>query len=173
MSAQRNRALAGGLLLACLGVPMAAADSDAEARIADEIEATLLRLSEQGALKANRGNTLSLEREAKVRYELGAVVDIDLQASTVTIVAITPGGSAERMALQVGDRILAVNGLDLARSSDLGTDFAMHAARAKGELQLTVRRGTREFEVSGQADQVLVPGFRLRVELPRLPETGS
>ena len=161
--------VAGGLLLAGRSVM---AETETEARLADEIEATLLRLSESGALGAAQGRRLEVEREARVRYELGAVVDIDLDAGSVTIVAITPGGSAEKMALRVGDRIIAVNGLDLAKSADLGGDFALQAARAQGELLLTVRRGPREFEVRGRAEQVLVPGFRLRVDLPKLPTEG-
>lgn len=158
--------LAGGLLLAG---PAASADADADERIADEIEATLLRLSESGALRAHQGKSLQLKREAQVRYELGAVVDIDLDVGSVVIVAITPGGSAEKMALRVGDQITAINGLDLAKSADLGRDFALQAAKAGGELTLTVRRGMREFEVRGRAEQVLVPGFRLRIDLPELP----
>lgn len=168
MSLRLALLLASGPLLAATPLP-AFADTDTEARVADEIEATLLRLSESGALRAHQGKTLQVEREARVRYELGAVVDIDLDAGSVTIVAITPGGSAERMALQVGDRIVAINGLDLAKSEDLGGDFALQAARAQGELMLTVRRGMRQFEVRGRAEQVLVPGFRLRVDLPELP----
>lgn len=162
-------AVAGGLLLAAAPV---LAESGVEARLADEIEATLLRLSESGVLGAAPGLSLEVEREPRIRYELGAVVDIDAPSSSVTIVAITPGGSAEKMALQVGDRIIAVNGLDLAKSADLGGDFALQAARAKGELMLTVRRGLREFEVRGRAQPVLVPGFRLRVDLPEVPLEG-
>jgi predicted metalloprotease with PDZ domain len=159
--------LAGGLLLAATAPR---ADADTEARVAEEIEATLLRLIESGLLREHSGKTLDVKREARVRYELGAVVDIDADADSATVVAITPGGSAERMALQVGDRIIAINGLNLAKSDDLGGDFALQAARAQGELLLTVRRDSREFEVRGRAEQVLLPGFRLRIDLPELPD---
>lgn len=165
-------ALAAGLLLAWTVAAPARAESDVEARLADEIEATLLRLSESGALGGAQGSRLEVSREARVRYELGAVVDLDPEAGSVTIVAITPGGTAEKMALRVGDRIVEVNGLDLAKSADLGGDFALQAARAQGDLMLTVRRGMRVFQVRGRAERVLVPGFRLRVDLPKLPAEG-
>ena len=45
------------------------------------------------------------------RYELGAVVDVRrASVNGVTILAITPGGAADRMGLQTGDQLRVVNG---------------------------------------------------------------
>nr|WP_282452912.1 PDZ domain-containing protein [Lysobacter sp. CAU 1642] len=151
--------------------PSMAAESEVERQVADEVEAALLRLAESGAL-AETGRSLSIEREPRVRYELGAVVEIDTASGEAPIVAITPGGSAERMGLRVGDRILAINDLDLTRSEDPGADFARSTARAQGRLRLVVRRGERRLELAGSAERVLVPGFRLRIEQPDLNSTG-
>ena len=47
----------------------------------------------------------------RTRYELGAVVDVRrASADGVPLLAITPGGAADRLGLQAGDRLRTVNG---------------------------------------------------------------
>lgn len=166
-----NRRASWAVLIALASCTAAAAESagEIERRVGDEVEAALLRLVDSGLLEGYEGRTLSVGREPRVRYELGAVVEIGSEAGSAPIVAITPGGSAERMGLRVGDRILAINGVDLTRSADPGADFARSTARANGQLQLTVARGGQQLELAGSAERVLVPGFRLRIEPADLP----
>lgn len=151
--------------------PVCAAESteEVERRVGDEVEAALLRLAESGLLDDYQGRVLNIEREPRVRYELGAVVEIGPDSGAAPVVAITPGGSAERMGLQVGDRILAINGVDLGRSEDPGADFARSAARWKGQLRLRVQRGEQQLELEGRAEPVLVRGFRLRIDPAVIP----
>lgn len=161
------------LLAGLIGAfPALAAEStdEVEQRVGDEVEAALLRMAESGVLDGYAGRVLTIDREPRVRYELGAVVEVDPDSGSSPVVAITPGGSAERMGLKVGDRILAINDVDLSRSEDPGLDFARSAARLKGQLRLSVQRGERQLELQGSAEPVLVPGFRLRVTPGAPPE---
>jgi predicted metalloprotease with PDZ domain len=143
------------VLLPWLLVAGSAAAAEPDPRIAEEIETALLRLAELGALDAlEGGRPLIVEREPRVRYELGAVVEIGPELRHADVVAITPGGSAAAMGLAVGDRIHAINGVSLVGQADPGAAFAQ-AVMQSGALQL-----------SGSAEPVLVPGFRLRIEQP-------
>jgi predicted metalloprotease with PDZ domain len=153
------------VLLALTWRPLLAAEPDP--RIAEEIEDALIRLSEMGALQApDTSKRLVIRREAQVRYQLGAVVGIEPGKDEMPVLAITPGGHAEQMGLQLGDRILAINGVQLAHSSDLGADFVLAVSRFKGRLELHVRRGERELNLRGRAEAIMVPGYRLVIEPP-------
>lgn len=155
------------LLLPWLLLAGAATAAEPDPRIAEEIETALLRLAELGALDAlESGRPLTVEREPRVRYELGAVVEIGPELRHADVVAITPGGSAAAMGLAVGDRILAINGVSLAGQADPGAAFAQAVMHSGGRFTLDVRRRGRALQLSGSAEPVLVPGFRLRIEQP-------
>jgi predicted metalloprotease with PDZ domain len=157
---------ASGLLLALAWSPASVA-IDPDPRIAEHIEDTLIRLSDMGALeRPGVPRRLLIEREAQVRYQLGAVVGIEPGKQEMPVLAITPGGHAEQMGLQLGDRILTINGVQLAQSSDLGADFVLAVSRYKGRLELHVRRGEQELKLQGQAEAIMVPGYRLLIYPP-------
>lgn len=141
----------------------------ADARIEQEVEETLLRLLDMGALEAaSPGRPIVIRREARMRYELGAIVarPIAGEASGLEILALTPRGQAERMGLQVGDLILEINGLDLSHSDDPGGAMARALMRARGRLRVLLSRGGRQLQVEGQAEAIEVPGFRLQIDRP-------
>lgn len=162
------------MLLAAALSPMAAHAEREDPRIAAEIEATLMRLSDMGALDAVQPQQpLTIERKARVRYELGAVVGLQPGVEEPPIVAITPGGQAERMGLRVGDRILSINDVNLASSDEPGAEFARAVSQAGGRISLRLRRGERVLEIAGQAEAILVPGFRLKIDRPLPVRLGS
>jgi predicted metalloprotease with PDZ domain len=155
------------LAAALLALAGAASAAEPDPRIAEEIETTLLRLAELGALDAlEDGRPLTIQREARLRYELGAVVEIGPRLAHAEVVAITPGGSAARMGLAVGDRIVAINGVALGGDGDPGATFARAVMESGGRFTLAVRRRGRALELVGSAEPVQVPGFRLRIEQP-------
>lgn len=89
----------------------------------------------------------------QVRYELGAVVDVR-QASTqgVTLLAITPGGSAEKMGLQVGDQLRAINGRRLDDTNKPSAALESALQESGGVLQVEAVRDGKSIQVSGPAD---------------------
>jgi len=157
-------------MILCALVPVAALAVEPDPRIAPEIDDALTRLSDMGALQATGpSGRVVVEREAMVRYQLGAVVGIEPGADEMPVLAITPGGDAERMGLQLGDRLIEVNGVRLAHSSDLGRDFVLAVSRRRGKLDVRVRRGATELHLQGTAEAVLVPGYRLVIDVPVEP----
>jgi len=154
------------LLAFCAWCSGSALAQQPDPRIADEIEEALLRLADMGVLQGGDGRPLVIERQPRVRYELGAVVGIEDGLDALPVVAITPGGHAERMGLKVGDRIVSINGIVMARSADPGADFAQSVSRAQGKVALTIRRDDREILINGIAEAIEVPGFRLSISQP-------
>ena len=86
------------------------------------------------------------------RWSLGAVVDVRAaDARGAQVLAVTPGGAAERLGVQPGDRLLAVNG----RALDAGAADALAEAvqAGNGKLRLELARDGRRLALSGQADR--------------------
>jgi C-terminal processing protease CtpA/Prc len=161
------------VLAALLVVPPALA---ADPRLEQEVDEMLLRLIDRGVLGPRRPDkAIVLEREARVRYELGAVVSRPRGGATdaLEVLALTPGGRAEAMGLHVGDRILRINGVELARSPDPGADMAVALHRREGRLHVELLRGERRMQVEGRAEAIPIPGFRLVIDRPEPRAPGS
>lgn len=145
----------------------AAAAHEPDPRIAKEIEATLMRLVDMGALdEVDLSRPLVVKQEARMRYELGAVVRVERGMKESPVLAITPGGYAERMGLKVGDLVQAVNGVVLSSSEDPGREFASAISRSAGQLTIQVLRGERTLELAAQVQAIEVPGFKIEISQP-------
>ena len=88
--------------------------------------------------------------ESAAGYDLGAVL-AKRSGAGLTVMAVTPGGGAERMKLRAGDRILSINGMSLETSAPTST---MQQALATGgsTVRLVVARGGRTFAADDRAD---------------------
>lgn len=79
---------------------------------------------------------------------LGAVLDVRRpHVDGITVLAITPGGAAEQMGLEVGDRLLVVNGRSLTDTLT-PNDTLEGALAGGGPVNATVSRGNRTIELS-------------------------
>lgn len=159
------------LCLGCVAAPSALAqdqNQDQDQTQADReqlsrgVEATLLELGARDALGAS-GEPLTVGKPAQVHYELGAVVDVRSTDDGLEVLAITPGGAAERMALKRGDRLLAINGARLADVADAGAILQRAMRDSDGQVRLRVARGERTIQLSGAADAAAIPAYQLTV----------
>jgi len=140
----------------------ALAQQSAQTAVASEVELALLRAADRGALPGLDEEPLRIEAQAQTRYELGAVID-PAPASGPIVVAVTPGGAAERMGLNVGDRLLAVNGNSVAqvqRPLDVMRDALV---RDQGDLALDVERADQRLALNGRADALTVPAYAMTI----------
>lgn len=152
-----NRPLLAGWLLAMLCAPPALAADNAA--LAGEIDAALSRLAGRDALVAT-----TLERPARTRYELGAVIDVRrTDPEGLAVLAVTPGGAADRMGLRKGDRLLRLNGAQVARAGQPARALAGAIASGNGRVALHIGRGTRTLALSGSADRIALPAYTLRI----------
>jgi len=155
------------LILSLALVPLASA-SEPDPRIITELESALIRLYETGALDGiDPDSPLVIEREARTRYELGAVVDASAGGHGLPVLAVTPGGAAEQIGLRPGDRLLRLNQVALADAEDPVARFVAAVQQSDGSFDMAVAREGREIALSGQARATEVPGYRLQVTAPR------
>lgn len=93
----------------------------------------------------------------RIRYELGAVVDVrQASADGVTLLAITPGGAADRLGLQVGDRLRAVNGRRLDNTPKPSSTLENALQEGDGALRVEVMRNGKTLMLSGRADTTTI-----------------
>lgn len=92
------------------------------------------------------------------RYELGAVMDVrQANRNGIAILAITPGGAAERMGLQVGDHVLAINGRRLDGTAKPSSALEGALRESSGELEVEASRNGKPLALAGPADAVTAP----------------
>lgn len=151
------------LCAGCLATPAAQAQAQDEIeQISRGIEAALLELGARNAL-GQSGEPLKIRKPAQVRYELGAVVDTRSSGNGLQVLAITPGGAADRLGLQANDRLLAINGTRLVGVADAGETLESAMHDSNGQLRLQVARNDREVRLSGEADVAAIPSYELTI----------
>ena len=122
------------------------------------------------AAYAERGDgetPLTLERPARVRYELGAVIDArPPDGGPPQVMAVTPRRAADRMGLQTGDRLLGLDDVPLDGSMDAAEALRNAVAGAHGVLRVEVLRDGRREQLKGHLDRIDIPGYRLQIDPP-------
>ncbi|HYM86209.1 MAG TPA: PDZ domain-containing protein [Pseudoxanthomonas sp.] len=91
----------------------------------------------------------------QARYELGAVVDVRRASIRgVTLLAVTPGGAADRMGLQPGDQLRVINGRRLDNTPKPSSTFESALQEGNGALQVEAMRNGETLLLSGRMDIV-------------------
>lgn len=114
---------------------------------------TRLSLFLAGCLLAANFQLHAAAPEDAARWSLGAVVDTrTADGNGAPVLAVTPGGAAERLGLRPGDRLLAVNGRALL-DANAADALAEAVQSGNGALRLDVGRNGRRLALSGTADR--------------------
>lgn len=93
------------------------------------------------------------------QYDLGVVTDIRrVNVEGVTILAVTPGGAADRMALLAGDRLVAVNGRRLDDTLTPTAALQQALASKGGAVRIELVRNGRPMTLEGRADSIAAGG---------------
>jgi hypothetical protein len=138
-----------------------------EQRLREELSAVMMDLIQTGAF----GNTapqqiaLDVAAPAKKVSNLGLLVDSKRGAGDgLHVLAVTPGGNAERMGLRAGDVLVALNGASLA--TDDGAALLRRTVDSLPEgarLAFDVRRDGRTETIDGRSASVYLPAMHLSV----------
>lgn len=165
--------LLAALLVAGIGVAPAQKTRGVEHRLHEEVQAVLLRLVESGELRAEDADQLSLSAPVSQQVDFGAILDVRHRAEAdlgLPVLGVTPGGSAANLGLQPGDRLMAINSVELV---GLGADAdgrALAAQRLREELladpdaiELRIARADVEQVLRGPVRVVEVPAYRLEL----------
>ncbi len=137
--------------------------------LSEQFRDTLLRLAQDGRLK-HLDAPLVMERSAERVANLGLLVDRD-DTRGLLVLGTLPGGSAEAIGLQAGDRLLEANSIDLR-----GTGAGDRMRRLVDiwddgdELQVKVVRDGQELALAGPMQILRLPS--LRIELGAMAVEG-
>ncbi|MGA8278401.1 MAG: PDZ domain-containing protein [Rhodanobacteraceae bacterium] len=189
----KSRALIAALLFAVTAGALARADEIRTAgaaqsgvvtpdipvrqRLQEDLRVVMLDLIQSGAFGdvAPEQIAIDLNEPAQRVSNLGVLVDSANAHSArdgLKVLAITPGGAAERMGLRAGDTLLAVNGRSLVDRGSDGSGRAEAASVLRGAvdqqrpgdaLHLRIRRGGNVQPISGELATVYLPAMHLTV----------
>jgi hypothetical protein len=156
------------------GGPVAARET--EQRMRQDMQSTLSRLAESGALGQHPEQiSMRLEEPARRITSLGALVDSTSARSAqdgLHVLGATPSSTADRLGLHPGDVIVAVNGTSLR---NLGADEhgrALAAATMKtvvddlpdaATINVDVMRGGSALTLTAAVQSVYVPAMRVEL----------
>lgn len=166
----------GGTAQADGGTPSAAtsaaatqgADAAVEQRLREELRALMSELVESGAFgdRPPREISLAVDSPAQRVSNLGLLVDSARDhRDGLHVLAVTPGGGAERMGLRAGDVVVALNGTRLG-----GTGNAANMLRQTVDglpngspLAFEVRRDGHAQTISGTLSSIELPAMHLTI----------
>ena len=117
------------------------------------------------------------DADAVPTYELGAVVDVRrADPAGLRVMAVTPGGAADRIGLRAGDMLQALNGRPLAGQPRPAPALAEALRAGGGTLQVELLRAGRSLSLSGAVDLRRAPAGgcgQLTERLDGLPQASS
>ncbi|HEU4664334.1 MAG TPA: PDZ domain-containing protein [Dokdonella sp.] len=146
----------------------AAASIGVEQRLRAELRAVMVELVESGAFGAAPLHEIRLDIDAPAQRvsNLGLLVDSARDdRDGVHVLAITPGGAAEKMGLRSGDVLLAINGTALADTDGAAATLrrSLEQVPDGARLAFDVQRGGRRQTLAGTPSSVYLPAMHLTV----------
>lgn len=146
-----------------------------ELTVRTHLQDMMLDLSQAGIVSTQDGINISVPQR-RVR-DLGIVIDPAATAQHgMTVVAVTPGGAAQRAELHSGDVLRAVNGHPLHGLSGqvaVATLQQVLDESAKDDFDFIVRRGTRDHELAARVARLQVPAATLSIGESQRPTTAA
>ncbi len=176
---------AAAILLVGLSTPLALSASDAPSLDADSVQAlrdslrhTLARWAEQHGVDDAQAMNLELEDPGTRQVQFGVLVDTRFSAQVemdgLLVLGVTPGGIAEQIGVQAGDRLrvldqLAMHSLgasvehpELANAA-LALRDHLETLRDGDKIAVEILRGSDTLELTGLVREQHVPAFRLQL----------
>ena len=171
--AATGSAAAAGPGEAAIGVSAAAAHSGAtagltvEQRLREELNVVMMDLIQSGAFGSTAPQQIAIDIDSPPQKvsNLGLLVDSKGGAADgLHVLAVTPGGNAERMGLRAGDVLVALNGTALSSTDGAATlRNTVDTLPDGSRLDFDVRRGGRTTSIAGAASSTYLPAMHLSV----------
>ena len=144
-----------------------ASDALVQQRVRAELRAVMTGLIQSGTFGDAAPGRIHLEVEAPAQRvsDLGLLVDSSrADADGLHVLAVTPGGSAERMGIRAGDVLAAVDNTPLGGEGGAGILRAHVDALPDGAaLAFSLRRDGSTQRIGGTLSSVYLPPMRLTV----------
>jgi hypothetical protein len=138
-----------------------------EQRLREELRVVVMDLIQSGAFGDTAPQQIAMNIEAPPQKvsNLGLLVDSKGGARDgLHVLAVTPGGNAERMGLRAGDVLLALNGTSLATDNAAATlRQTVDTLPDGGRLDFNLRRDGRTQNVGGASASMYLPAMHLSI----------
>ncbi len=158
---------------AAIDVSTAAAHANAtagltvEQRLREELNVVMMDLIQSGAFGNTSPQQIAIDIDSPPQKvsNLGLLVDSKGGAADgLHVLAVTPGGNAERMGLRAGDVLVALNGTQLSSADGASTlRNTVDSLPDGGRLDFNVRRDGRTTTIGGAATSMYLPAMHLSV----------
>ena len=173
-AAAAGSTLAAGQEQAAIDVSAAAAHANAtaglpvEQRLREELNVVMMDLIQSGAFGNTSPQQIAIDIDSPPQKvsNLGLLVDSKGGGAGdgLHVLAVTPGGNAERMGLRAGDVLVALNGTQLSPAGGAATlRNTVDALPDGGRLDFNVRRDGRATTIGGAATSMYLPAMHLSV----------
>jgi hypothetical protein len=166
-------AQAAGEEQAMSGVSAAAVHSSAgaglsvEQRLREEMSVVVMDLIQSGAFGNTAPQQIAMNVDAPPQKvsNLGLLVDSKSDAADgLHVLAVTPGGNAERMGIRAGDVLLALNGTSLTSADGAAAlRRTVDTLPDGGRLDFNVRRDGRSQTMGGASASMYLPAMHLSI----------
>lgn len=144
--------------------------STAEQRLREDLRGTMTELVQSGAFGERDPRQISLDMDVPAQRvsDLGLIVDSAQSGNGgLHVLGVTPGGSAERMGLQAGDVLVALNGTALQGTQGATTlRDTIQSLPSGSRVEFEVRRDGRIAKLAGTANSVDLPAMHLSIGDP-------
>ncbi|HVT33598.1 MAG TPA: PDZ domain-containing protein [Rhodanobacteraceae bacterium] len=145
----------------------AAAGLTVEQRVREELSVVMMDLIQSGAFGSTAPQQIALDVDAPAKKvsNLGLLVDSKHGGGDgLHVLAVTPGGNAERMGLRAGDVLVALNGTSLATSDGAAVlRRTVDTLPEGGKLAFDLRRDGRAETVGGTSASMYLPAMHLSI----------
>lgn len=173
-AAAAGSTLAAGQEQAAIDVSTVAAHANAtvaglpvEQRLREELNVVMMDLIQSGAFGNTAPQQIAIDIDSPPQKvsNLGLLVDSKGGAGDgLHVLAVTPGGNAERMGLRAGDMLVALNGAQLSSTDGAATlRNKVDTLPDGGRLDFNVRRDGHATTVGGAATSMYLPAMHLSV----------
>jgi hypothetical protein len=164
---------AAGEEQALSGVSAAAVHSSAgagltvEQRLREEMSVVVMDLIQSGAFGNTAPQQIAMDVDAPPQKVSNLGLLVDSKGDTgdgLHVLAVTPGGNAERMGLRAGDVLLALNGASLTADNGAATlRRTVDALPDGGRLDFNVRRDGHAQTMGGASASMYLPAMHLSI----------
>lgn len=133
----------------------------------DEIRSTLIAVSkyETQAGKDMRNFHYTLALPAHEITYLGMVLNLDNEENGFEVLSVTPGGSADKLAIKSQDRVLEINNIKVNSSNKDATIAALRNLRRGDSLDLVVSSANETRELTTKLEGQYVPPINIEFGL--------
>lgn len=134
-------------------------------QLQNNIKGTLLAVAEN----ENRvGRSMSkfhysLDLPPQQMTNLGLILNVDDSSSGYQVLSVTPGSTADQLAIKSGDQVLAINDIEINQRTNNKAIHQLNELVAGQQLKLALNTNGHYKEVSAKITGQYMPGIRLEI----------